>query len=1549
MPRFFKGGALLALLLAGSALAQQWYDDVWADPEAKKKNTHSGNLVQTTFYNTALVGRVGNEFSFEWPKGTGDEYIGDISVCVGVEYFNKYMNRSVRSVAVTQSPARGRDEVNPADPSEYWTFMPLPGFANPDTNLVAMSHQQLSWPNVWPDKGWPGSWNGYFGRDVNNADQESYFWVDDSRDMEFMRFESAWRDSVDRCTWREGFPGLQHPFDPASQVLLRVVDAVTNRLTDTGALQLHWFDLLGQGVAGDPEIQQAVYGETSDYMVLPAGSHELAMLEGTDLQHLATFDAGLGAMNLAAGGRYTFVVHGRAADGSDALRTWLVDDRAAGAGVELRLLNLDLENRSLRLLVDGIDAGVQVGRLEASAYLPMEPGRHRMTIVDGDGTELKNGFVCLPDEPGTYSLLWYFGQTASEPIARPYLRLLGDDPEDVMEQRVRLIQPFADDSTHGGLGLKVAVRGFQWSHALAEDVIFWLYDITNTSDIDYDKVVFGMVCGTLVGGDGDSGDDINDFDLAEEFTYTSDSDDRGVSGWVPVHPGVRNVGIVGYAFLESPGNRVDWIDNDGDSKAGPEAPRLTESKLVELLDTPRTLVAGETVVAIDYNDPAYPRYLVNVPQPGDTLVLTWRNIEIPIYAGATVVENSSNLIDDNFNGVIDESRAYLDAVYVDWELLMGASRPEGDAMLPVPAELVQAYDLLVDERRDDGIDNDGDWDPEYDDLGADGAPLTGDTGEGDGLPTHGEPHFDELDITESDQLGLTSFNEFTFPEFSSRNDNDIWARMVPGEFGETSPEPADHDFLYGSGYFPLRAGETQRVSLAVVFGESVDDIFANLETVRTIYNENYNFIQPPDKPTVQAVAGDGRVTLYWDDRAEKTVDRITNLRDFEGYRIYRATDPGFLDDYNITDGRGNAAGFAPLAQFDLVNEISGFFPIDLNGTQYYLGSDTGLVHSWTDTTAVNGQNYFYAVTAYDSGDEYLRFLPAETAKQASIDIAGRVTLDVNTVYVQPAAPGAGYRPGTLLDRAEHVAGTATGSVELEIVDETQLVDGGRYEIEILPDTTARIQDVVDWVATDWGADTTFVWNPGIGGYVAQIDSIAIDSTRVLASQVRVPAIAWTMRRQGQEQAIESFVINVDTPQQRLRHPGVLPEGFVSRLMGDRSGDIAIRVRLDTGDTLDPAGEFDFDFDEGKVIFVESFRETIGENEVIEAYFEYQYNLVHKQLSPNLTGYGATVQRYNPVVEGLRLNFVNDWTLQADPELSGWLPEGVDEGHYDSLLTWGLRKVALLDFTQGQRTFIGQAQPHDYRMEFVDGATGATSLDPALFPNQTMGTILNRLVPPVQTNYRIWDVTDPASPVELQFFVYNAKLNEGLPAERRVPSAPFDHRDAVLVVEADPSQPGSTLVSWLFQVSAWNAASDVYPAAGDRYVAITMKPFTAGDHYAFTVGAPDWDPNTAADQLALVKVVPNPYLTAASWEKKPIKGNRGDRKIQFTHMPPSATVRIYTIRGELVQTLHHDAAVWDGTLDWNLKTFEGLDVAYGVYLYHLDSPAGEKTGKFALIK
>ena len=53
-------------------------------------------------------------------------------------------------------------------------------------------------------------------------------------------------------------------------------------------------------------------------------------------------------------------------------------------------------------------------------------------------------------------------------------------------------------------------------------------------------------------------------------------------------------------------------------------------------------------------------------------------------------------------------------------------------------------------------------------------------------------------------------------------------------------------------------------------------------------------------------------------------------------------------------------------------------------------------------------------------------------------------------------------------------------------------------------------------------------------------------------------------------------------------------------------------------------------------------------------------------------------------------------------------------------------------------------------------------------------------------------------------------------------------------------------------------------------------------------------------------------------------------------------------GELVDTIEKDDNTNFAT--WDLLSYEGQRLAYGVYLYHVDVPGvGQKIGRFALIK
>jgi hypothetical protein len=113
-----------------------------------------------------------------------------------------------------------------------------------------------------------------------------------------------------------------------------------------------------------------------------------------------------------------------------------------------------------------------------------------------------------------------------------------------------------------------------------------------------------------------------------------------------------------------------------------------------------------------------------------------------------------------------------------------------------------------------------------------------------------------------------------------------------------------------------------------------------------------------------------------------------------------------------------------------------------------------------------------------------------------------------------------------------------------------------------------------------------------------------------------------------------------------------------------------------------------------------------------------------------------------------------------------------------------------------------------------------------------------------------------------------------------------------------------------------------------------------------------DPNLAKSQFSEDPyVVPNPYTGAASFEPQryAISG-RGERKVEFRNLPASCTIRIYTVTGELVQTLNHDGNINLGIVVWNLRNSDNLDIAPGLYIYQVDGGSvGTYIGKFAVIK
>jgi hypothetical protein len=143
-----------------------------------------------------------------------------------------------------------------------------------------------------------------------------------------------------------------------------------------------------------------------------------------------------------------------------------------------------------------------------------------------------------------------------------------------------------------------------------------------------------------------------------------------------------------------------------------------------------------------------------------------------------------------------------------------------------------------------------------------------------------------------------------------------------------------------------------------------------------------------------------------------------------------------------------------------------------------------------------------------------------------------------------------------------------------------------------------------------------------------------------------------------------------------------------------------------------------------------------------------------------------------------------------------------------------------------------------------------------------------------------------------------------------------------------------------------------PQPGDRWDVFWRVPLHEGDVFTFQGRAEYVDAAVAQAGFGQDPyVVPNPYIESASFEPSRFAvSGRGVRRIEFRGLPQSCTVRIYTVRGDLVQTLRKDSADDAGMVAWDLRTKDNLDVAPGLYIFHVEAPGlGTKTGKFAVIK
>ena len=254
--------------------------------------------------------------------------------------------------------------------------------------------------------------------------------------------------------------------------------------------------------------------------------------------------------------------------------------------------------------------------------------------------------------------------------------------------------------------------------------------------------------------------------------------------------------------------------------------------------------------------------------------------------------------------------------------------------------------------------------------------------------------------------------------------------LAPALDPEGNNRGGEISWSFATGPVSLAAHDSMQLEIAIVCGDNKQDLLNNVQWIWDLNAAAWNGPNPPAPPVLESYASDNKITVLWDaETAEESKDNVTGEKDFEGYKVYRSTDRGKNWGRKITDSRGNFIGFEPIAQYDLVDDVIGDDPI----SNRYLGNDSGLRHTFKDTTVTNGIEYWYTVTAYDKGvPDQIESLESALGLTTDEQNVVAATALVNPGNLNPASVTGG---DTLQSQA-----VIEGQLYVDIIDQDKVKD-----------------------------------------------------------------------------------------------------------------------------------------------------------------------------------------------------------------------------------------------------------------------------------------------------------------------------------------------------------------------------------------------------------------------------------------------------------------------------------------------------------------------------
>ena len=588
----------------------------------------------------------------------------------------------------------------------------------------------------------------------------------------------------------------------------------------------------------------------------------------------------------------------------------------------------------------------------------------------------------------------------------------------------------------GGLGIRAEIRGYQWENPQTRDVIFWEYNISNTSEYDLPRTVFGFFVDMGVGNAFNFGDDIDDlggFDEASDMAFIWDANNAGAGGYAP--------GTCGITFLESPG-MIDGVDNDDDGLLDERRDNIAMNKVGP---TDGISDLAKFMEYYGFNDIDQLKEHWDADEDQD-----WRDGNDA--NGDGIYNNGENAGDDvGLDGVGPGELNYFG--------------PDADG-----TECNHKPDLL------EGVNSE----PNF------------------GLNDISES--DMLGLTSFHFIAWPGTSppcqKFDYELYSLIGAQELIQHT--GDVGDFAPIFASGNFRLPKGTTEriscAMMGAYEDVP-SLNAGNPPYSLVEKKKIVQLIYESDYRFAKAPEVPTLKATAHDGKVVLTWDNFAEISSREplLGGENDFEGYKLYKSTDRFFADAQVRVDGLGNPSGKVPIYQCDLKNEYYGFTDFGMiQGESFFLGNNTGILHYYEDYDVQDGRTYYYYLAAYDRGIKGINanIAPAENVYSILVDENEKITgISKNVAIITPRQDAAGYLQNDIEVTYANEQIKGTGSATFDILSDRALLPGHEYKLSFLVDTVTTFRN-----------NTTFpgmgIVYRNIGYEVADIT----DSTTILISQ-----------------------------------------------------------------------------------------------------------------------------------------------------------------------------------------------------------------------------------------------------------------------------------------------------------------------------------------------------------------------------------------------------------------------------------------------------------------